>query len=108
MILASTEAIAGRRAVECLGIATAEGLASPTSSQQFAMSREKVMEVRRELLFAAREEALQRLADIATERGGDAVVGVRLDYEIIESTYHMLLASAVGTVVKLAPEENPA
>lgn len=103
MILATTESIAGREAIECLGIATAEGMAAPNSSQYFAMTGEKIMQVRQDLLFEAREQALQRLADIATARGGDAVVGVRLDYEIIEPTYHVLLASAVGTVVKLAP-----
>lgn len=107
MILASTDTIAGREATECLGIATAEGLAAPSTGQQFAMTRDKVLEIRQQLLFEAREAALQRLADIATTRGGDAVVGVRIDYEIMESTFQVLLASAVGTVVKLAPEGGP-
>lgn len=103
MILASTETVAGHEAVACLGIATAEAVVSPTTAQQFVMSRERIIEVREELLFEARERALQRLVDIATDRGGDAVVGVRLDYEIVEPNFGLLLASAVGTVVKLAP-----
>jgi uncharacterized protein YbjQ (UPF0145 family) len=102
MILASTEAVAGREAVECLGIVTAEAIIAPTTAQAFALTQETQLQVRQQLLFDARERALDELASIATARGANAVVGIRLDYEQLDGAQGFLLASAVGTAVRLA------
>ncbi|MEL6531658.1 MAG: heavy metal-binding domain-containing protein [Pseudomonadota bacterium] len=50
-------------------------------------------------LGRARETALQEMQDRAREMGGNAVVGVDLDYEVINN---MLMVSASGTAVSLA------
>lgn len=50
-------------------------------------------------LQKARETALNELQDRAAELGANAVVGVDLDYEVINN---MLMVSASGTAVKLA------
>ncbi len=49
-------------------------------------------------LQKARETALKELQDRAAELGANAVVGVDLDYEVINN---MLMVSASGTAVSL-------
>lgn len=108
MILATTETIAGREAIECLGIVVAEATVSPTASQMFTLSSEKIHQVRRDLIFDSREQALDQLASIALARGADAVVGIRIDYELIDPSQFLFLATAAGTAVRLAPTETKA
>ena len=50
-------------------------------------------------LAEARETALRELEARAVQVGGNAVVGVDLDYEVINN---MLMVSASGTAVKIA------
>jgi uncharacterized protein YbjQ (UPF0145 family) len=49
-------------------------------------------------LGRARETALQELEDRARDKGANAVVGVDLDYEVINN---MLMVSASGTAVTI-------
>ena len=49
-------------------------------------------------LQKARDTALQEMEDLAIARGANAVVGVDLDYEVINN---MLMVSASGTAVSL-------
>lgn len=107
MILATTETIAGRQAVDCLGIVVAEAMVTPTTAQMFTLSSEKMHQVRRDLMFESREQALDQLASIATARGADAVVAIRLDYEVIDLSMGAVVATAAGTAILLAPREGP-
>ena len=52
-------------------------------------------------LVEAREEALDEMADRAQKRGCDAVVGVKMDYEVLGSDNGMLMVTCSGTAVKL-------
>lgn len=54
-------------------------------------------------LRRARETALAEMAEAARRLGADAVVGVDLDYEVLGSGNSMLMVTASGTAVKLAP-----
>jgi len=49
-------------------------------------------------LQKARDTALQEMEELAVARGANAVVGVDLDYEVINN---MLMVSASGTAVSL-------
>ena len=49
----------------------------------------------------AREQAIQELQARCGELGGNAVVGVDLDYEVIGDTGSMLMVSASGTAVRV-------
>ncbi|MEM7505705.1 MAG: heavy metal-binding domain-containing protein [Pseudomonadota bacterium] len=49
-----------------------------------------------EEMAKARETALTEMEDLAREKGANAVVGVDLDYEVINN---MLMVSASGTAV---------
>ncbi|HAQ36291.1 MAG TPA: hypothetical protein DCQ53_13145, partial [Alphaproteobacteria bacterium] len=50
-------------------------------------------------LREAREVALRELEEEAVKRGGNAVVGVDLDYEVIGEKGSMLMVTASGTAV---------
>ena len=52
-------------------------------------------------LVEAREEALNEMSDRAKKRGCDAVVGVKMDYEVLGSGNGMLMVTCSGTAVKL-------
>ena len=48
-------------------------------------------------------DILAEMAEAARRLGADAVVGVDLDYEVLGSGNSMLMVTASGTAVKLAP-----
>lgn len=53
------------------------------------------------ILADAREQAIAELQAECASRGGNAVVGVDLDYEVIGDTGSMLMVSASGTAVSV-------
>ena len=53
------------------------------------------------ILSDARNQAIEELQAECASRGGNAVVGVDLDYEVIGDTGSMLMVSASGTAVKI-------
>ena len=53
-------------------------------------------------LQRARDIALRELQERAQEAGGNAVVGVDLDYEVVGQGGSMLMVSASGTAVRVA------
>lgn len=55
-----------------------------------------------EELLRAREEALQEMSQRAQAMGADAVVGVKIDYEVLGSDNGMLMVTCSGTAVKLS------
>ena len=89
MILTTTHEIEGRRIERYLGIVFGEAIVGAN--------------VLRELLAQIRETALAEMAEAARRLGADAVVGVDLDYEVLGSGNSMLMVTASGTAVKLAP-----
>ncbi|PSJ31954.1 hypothetical protein UF10_04970 [Peptostreptococcus russellii] len=52
-------------------------------------------------LMRAREEALDEMAERAENIGADAVVGVKMDYEVLGADNGMLMVTCSGTAVKL-------
>ena len=52
-------------------------------------------------LRKARKIALEELADEAKKLGGNAVVGVDFDYEVLGKTGSMIMVSATGTAVTI-------
>jgi uncharacterized protein YbjQ (UPF0145 family) len=53
------------------------------------------------ILKKARDEAIAELQAECASRGGNAVVGIDLDYEVIGDTGSMLMVSASGTAVSV-------
>jgi uncharacterized protein YbjQ (UPF0145 family) len=53
------------------------------------------------ILADARKQAIEELQAEAAAMGGNAVVGIDLDYEVIGANGSMLMVSASGTAVKI-------
>jgi uncharacterized protein YbjQ (UPF0145 family) len=52
-------------------------------------------------LSAARAEAIQAMQSQCDQRGGNAVIGVDLDYEVVGKNGAMLMVSVTGTAVRV-------
>lgn len=52
-------------------------------------------------LMTAREEALNEMAQRAEKIGADAIVGMKMDYEVLGSDNGMLMVTCSGTAVTL-------
>ena len=103
MIVTTTPTVEGHSIAKYLGIVTGEAILGAHIGRDFlasitdivgGRSREYEEEVRK-----ARVLALEEMTAEATSKGGDAVVGVDIDYEVIRQG--MLMVAASGTAVKL-------
>jgi uncharacterized protein YbjQ (UPF0145 family) len=102
MIVTTTPTVEGRPAREYLGIVTGEAiLGANVFKDLFAGIRDIVggrSAAYEKELGRARRTALAEMEAEAQRLGADAVVGVDLDYEVINN---MLMVSASGTAVRL-------
>ena len=55
-------------------------------------------------LTDARTESLEEMTQRAKALGADAVVGVKMDYEVLGAKNDMLMVTCSGTAVKLKKE----
>lgn len=103
MLIATTHTIDGKAVKRYLGLVSGEAiLGANIFKDLFAGIRDIVggrsaayeKELRR-----AKEIALQEMADEARALGGNAVIGVDLDYETVGQSGGMLMVSASGTAV---------
>jgi uncharacterized protein YbjQ (UPF0145 family) len=105
MILSTTPTLEGKPVQSYLGIVTGEAiLGAHLFKDLFAGIRDIVggrSAAYEKELAKAREIALKELAQAATERGADAVIGVDLDYEVLGAGGGMLMVTASGTAVVL-------
>ena len=54
-----------------------------------------------EELMRSREEAINEMIQIASSMGADAIVGVKMDYEVLGAENSMLMVTCSGTAVTL-------
>ena len=103
MIITTTPTVEGHPIEGYLGIVTGEAILGAHIGRDIlasftdiigGRSREYEEEVRK-----ARDIALEEMAAEAKAKGGNAVVGVDIDYEVIRQG--MLMVSASGTAVKV-------
>lgn len=102
MIVTTTHSVEGRRIVEYRGIVVGEAILGANIIRDVFASVTDIFGGRsgayEEELGKARETALSEMQERAARLGADAVVGVDLDYEVINN---MLMVSASGTAVRL-------
>ncbi|HAU22183.1 MAG TPA: hypothetical protein DCS24_06245 [Erythrobacter sp.] len=105
MIVTTTPTIEGRPIQEYLGIVTGEVIVGANLFRDLFANIRDIVGGRsgsyERILAEAREQAIQELQAECATRGGNAVVGVDLDYEVIGDTGSMLMVSASGTAVKI-------
>jgi len=105
MIVTTTPSIEGQRIVEYFGVVAGEAIVGANIFRDLFASVTDIVGGRsgayEDALRGARETALQELQQAAHDAGGNAVVGVDLDYEVIGKSGSMLMVSASGTAVRV-------
>ena len=105
MIVTTTALVEGRPVQEYLGIVTGEVIVGANIVRDLFASITDIVGGRsgkyENVLARAREEALAEMQARAGELGGNAVIGVDLDYEVLGQNGSMLMVSASGTAVRL-------
>jgi uncharacterized protein YbjQ (UPF0145 family) len=101
----TTHTIEGRPIQAYLGIVSGEVILGANLFRDFLASVRDVFGGRsssyERILREAREEAIMYIQAEAGRLGGNAVVGVDLDYEVIGKNGSMLMVSASGTAVRI-------
>lgn len=106
MIITTTPNIEDRRIVAYLGVVTGDTIIGANIFRDVFAGIRDIVGGRsasyENALAEARKTAMSELEHKANELGANAVIGVALDYEIINN---MLMVSVTGTAVGLAPAE---
>ena len=105
VIVTTTHTIEGKPIQEYCGIVVGEVIVGANLVRDLFASVRDVVGGRsgsyERILADARNQAIQELQAECAERGGNAVVGIDLDYEVVGGTGSMLMVSASGTAVKV-------
>lgn len=103
MIVTTTPNIEGRKIVDYRGIVHGETILGANFMKDFMAGitdffggRSKAYE---QELGKAREIALEELQQRARSLGANAIVGIRIDYEVLGASNGMLMVTASGTAV---------
>lgn len=103
MITTTTPTIEGKRIVEYKGIVFGEVIAGVNFTKDFAASLTNFFGGRSASyegeLIEARENAIREMETRAMRLGANAVVGVKIDYEVLGQGGNMLMVTASGTAV---------
>ena len=105
MFSTTTNTIEGRPVREYLGIVTGEVIVGANLFRDLFASITDIVGGRsgkyEDVLARARKEALGEMQDQARELGGNAVIGVDIDYEVLGQNGSMLMVSVSGTAVRI-------
>jgi uncharacterized protein YbjQ (UPF0145 family) len=106
MIITTTTAIDGRPVQQYLGVVTGEVIVGANIFKDLFAGIRDIVGGRsgayESTLRDAREQAFQEMEEEAGALGGNAVIGVDIDYEVIGKEGSMLMVSVSGTAVRLA------
>lgn len=103
MIVTTTPTVEGRPVQQYLGVVTGEVIVGANMFRDLFASIRDIVGGRsgsyEDVLARARMQALEEMKQFAAGLGGNAVVGVDLDYEVLGANDSMLMVSATGTAV---------
>jgi len=103
MIVSTTNSIEGKPARDYKGIVTGEVIVGANIFRDLFASITDIVGGRsgkyEAVLERARGEAIEEMKAKAQAMGGNAVVGVDLDYEVLGKAGSMLMVSATGTAI---------
>ncbi len=105
MVLVTTPSVDGKKVSHYLGIVSGEAILGANIFKDFFAGIRDIVGGRsaayEEELRKAKDIALAEMAEQAKMMGGNAVLGIDLDYETIGANGSMLMVSASGTAVIL-------
>lgn len=105
MISTTTPSIEGKRITEYRGIVCGEVIAGVDFIRDIAAGLTNFFGGRSESyedeLIQARASAIREMEQRAANMGANAVVGVKLDYEVLGQNNGMLMVTASGTAVNI-------
>ncbi|MCK9542226.1 MAG: heavy metal-binding domain-containing protein [Novosphingobium sp.] len=103
MIVTTTAVIEGQPVQRYIGIVTGEVIVGANIFRDLFASITDIVGGRsgkyEDVLARARREAIAEMEAEAKKLGGNAVIGVDLDYEVLGSNGSMLMVSCSGTAV---------
>lgn len=106
MIITTTPDLEGHRIQEYLGVVTGEAVLGANLFRDLFAGIRDIVGGRsgsyEKELRKARDVAFQELEQAARDRGGNAVIGVDIDYEVLGESNGMLMVSVSGTAVRIA------
>ena len=102
-MIISTTGIEGEKILAYKGIVFGEVVAGVNMFKDMAASFRNVFGGRASSyegeLTQAREEALAEMMERASERGANAIIGIKMDYETLGAENGMLMVTCSGTAV---------
>jgi uncharacterized protein YbjQ (UPF0145 family) len=105
MIITTTDTIEGRKITAYHGVCTGEAIYGANIVKDLFASVRDVVGGRsgtyEKVIRAGKDAAMEDMAEQAAEMGGNAIVGVDLDYEVLGDKGSMLMVVANGTAVTL-------
>ena len=105
MIITTTQSIEGREISEYMGIVFGEVVTGVNFLKDLGAGLRDIFGGRsagyENELMRAREEALEEIEERARRMGADAVVGCKMDYEVLGQGGSMLMVTVSGTAVRL-------
>jgi uncharacterized protein YbjQ (UPF0145 family) len=105
VIVSTTPTLEGRPIQEYLGIVTGEVIVGANLFRDLFANIRDIVGGRsgsyERILADARKQAIEELQAECAALGGNAVVGIDLDYEVIGPNGSMLMVSASGTAVRV-------
>jgi uncharacterized protein YbjQ (UPF0145 family) len=105
MIVTTTALIEGRPVRTYHGVVTGEVIVGANMFRDLFASIRDIVGGRsgayEDVLARARKQALSEMEAEAEKFGGNAVIGVDLDYEVLGSNGSMLMVSCTGTAVTI-------
>lgn len=105
VIVSTTPTLEGRPIQEYCGIVTGEVIVGANLFRDLFAGVRDIVGGRsgsyERILADARKQAIEELQAEAAAIGGNAVVGIDLDYEVIGPNGSMLMVSASGTAVRV-------
>lgn len=105
MIITTTQSIEGREISEYMGIVFGEVVSGVNFLKDLGAGLRDIFGGRsagyEDELMRVREEALEEIEERARRIGADAVVGCKMDYEVLGQGGSMLMVTVSGTAVRL-------
>jgi uncharacterized protein YbjQ (UPF0145 family) len=110
MLCVTTYSVDGRVVVSYRGIVAAEVIFGANLIRDFAASVTDVFGGRsaayEKVFEGARNAGLELISAKAEERGANAILGVRFDYQVLGEKNGMMMVAITGTAVELARSEE--